>query len=86
MTPEIENLELSIKFPNDSDVIAEEARRFRALSAPDRMRAIRGLLEAGALMMRNSPKAAFLQTYTLQQEEAARKAIKDFIARHASPI
>ena len=76
-------MDLPIKFPRDEDVIAEEAARFRALSPENRMRSIRGLIEAGALMMRASPKAAFLRDYTLQQEECARQAVKEFIARHA---
>jgi hypothetical protein len=76
-------MNLPIKFPIDADIIAEEAARFRALSPLERMRSIRNLLEAGALMMRQSPKAAFLQEYTRQQEELAQKNIKEFIARHA---
>ena len=32
------------------------------------MRSIRGLFAAGGLMMRRSPKAAFLREYTLEQE------------------
>ena len=34
-------------------------------------------------MMRRSPKAAFLREYTLEQENRARQAVKEFIARHA---
>jgi hypothetical protein len=83
LTPEITPMDLPIKFPRDADVIAEEAARFRALSPQERMRSIRGILEAGALMMRNSPKAEFLREYTLQQEELYRQAVKEFIARNA---
>ena len=76
-------MDLPIKFASDADVIAEEAARFRALSPESRMRLIRELLTAGALMMKRSPKAAFLREYTVQQEELARQAVKEFIARHA---
>lgn len=76
-------MDLPIKFPSDADVIAEEAARFRALSPEQRMRAIRGILETGALLMRQSPNAEFLRAHTLEQEELAQKAIKEFIARHA---
>ena len=76
-------MELPIKFPSDADVIAEEAARFRALSPESRLQSIRGLLAAGALMMRRSPKSAFLRDYTLEQEELAHRAVKEFIARHA---
>ncbi len=76
-------MNLPVKFPSDADVIAQEVARFRALSAQNRVRSIRGLLAAGALMMRRSPKAAFLRDYTLQQENRARQAVKEFLARHA---
>ncbi len=76
-------MNLPIKFPSDVEVIAEEAARFRALSPESRMRSIRGLLAAGALMMQRSPKAAFLREYTLEQEDRAHQAFKEFIARHA---
>jgi hypothetical protein len=76
-------MNLPIKFPSDAEVIAEEAARFRALSPADRLRSIRGLLAAGALMMRRSPRAVFLRQYTLEQENRARQAVKEFLARHA---
>jgi hypothetical protein len=75
---------LPIKFPSDADVIIEEVACFRALSPENRMRAIRGMLAAGALIMRQSPKAAFLRKYTLEQENLSRQAVKEFVARHAS--
>ena len=76
-------MNLPLKFPADADVIAEEVTRFRALSPEQRVRSLRGLLAAGALMMRRSPKAAFLREYTQQQEDRARQAVKEFLARHA---
>lgn len=75
-------MHIPICFPSDTDVIAEEAARFRALSAADRLTAIRAILDAGELMMQRSPKAEFLRAWTLEQEEKARQAIKEFIARH----
>ncbi|HVA51112.1 MAG TPA: hypothetical protein VNH11_32525 [Pirellulales bacterium] len=79
-------MNLPIKFPSDADVIAEEAARFRALSPEQRMEVIRGVLEAGELLLKQSPQAEFLRAYTLEQEELARKAIKEFIARHGPPV
>ena len=61
-------MDLPIRFPSDTEVIAEEAARFRALSPEARVRSIRNLLEAGAWMMGQSPKAAFLEEYTRQNE------------------
>jgi hypothetical protein len=76
-------MDLSIKFPNEADVVIEEVKRFRALSPEDRMRVIRGLLDAGALMLKVSPKATVMHEQTLEQENLARQNIKEFIARHA---
>jgi hypothetical protein len=76
-------MDLPIKFPSDVDVITEEVARFRALSPESRVRVIRGLVATGALMMHRSPKAAFLRAYTLEQENRARQAVKEFLARHA---
>jgi hypothetical protein len=76
-------MNLPIKFPTDAEVIAREVALFRALSPEDRLRSIRGLLAAGALMLRRSPKAAFLRAYTLEQESRACHAVKEFVARHA---
>jgi hypothetical protein len=46
------------------------------------MRTIHGILAAGALMMRRSPRADFLHQVTLEQNSFARHAIKEFLARH----
>jgi hypothetical protein len=77
------NMQLPIEFASDADVIVEEVVRFRGLSPEQRLQSIRGLLAAGALMMRRSPKAVFLRAYTLEQVDRARQAVKEFIARHA---
>jgi hypothetical protein len=76
-------MQLPIAFPSDAEIIAEEAARFRALSPADRLRSIRALLAAGALMMQRSPKAAFLLEYTQEQENRSRQAVQEFLARHA---
>lgn len=76
-------MKLPIRFPNDADVIADEAARFRKLSPEERWRTFRGIVRVGALMIRRSPKSAFLRQHALEQEELARQAVKEFIARHA---
>jgi len=76
-------MNLPIKFPSEADVIREEVARFRALSPLERLAYIRGMIAAGALMMRQSPKADFLRRYTVEQENLAQQAVKDFISRHA---
>jgi len=77
-------MKLAIQFPSEVEVITEEVARFGALSPADRLRSIRRLLAAGALMMRISPEAGFLRDYTLEQENRTRQAVKEFLARHAS--
>lgn len=76
-------MKVPLQFPTDAKVIAEEAARFRALSPAHRLRSIQGLLAAGAIMMRRSPRADFLRKYTLEQENRARQAVKEFLERHA---
>ena len=46
------------------------------------MRVIRGLLNAGKLMLNRSPKAAFMRDQILEEKNLARQAIKEFIGRH----
>jgi hypothetical protein len=75
-------MELPIKFPSNEEVIIKDVARFRALSDVERMRAIRGLLKAGELVMRQSPNAASMREYALEQKRLTRQAIKEFIARH----
>ena len=55
-------MKLPIRFPADTDVIAEEAVRFRAALTPARrIQSIHGLLAAGGLLMSRSPNSAFLR-------------------------
>jgi hypothetical protein len=76
-------MNLPIKFPSDAEVIIEDVARFRALSPEERLRSIRDMHATGVLMMRQSPKAAFMREYAEKQKNLARLAIKEFIARHA---
>ncbi len=76
-------MELPIKFPSDTEVILEEVARFQALTPEKRLRSIRGILNAGALILRKSPKAAWLKQYSEEQELLAQHITREFIARHA---
>ena len=76
-------MNLPIRFPDDADVIAADAARFRALPPAARLRSIRGIIDAGALILRTSPKAAFLREYTAEQENGLRLAVREFTIRHA---
>lgn len=71
-----------LHFPNDAEVAAEEAARFREASPSDRIRAIQSAVAAGAVLIARSPKRAFIEAYRERQEELAREAITQFVARH----
>lgn len=75
-------MDVQLHFPSDAAVAAEEAARFRALSPAERMRVIRDTLNAGELLMRQSPKADFLRAYAAEQEELRQRAVRAFMARH----
>ena len=76
-------MDLPVKFPSETEVILEDVARFRALSPGERIRAIQGLLAAGAYLMRISPKADWAKQYSEEQKLLERRNIRDFIARHA---
>jgi hypothetical protein len=75
-------MDLPVKFPSETDVILEDVARFRALSPGEQLRCFRGMVNAGELMLRNSPKAAWLEEYSEDQERLAQRNIREFIARH----
>jgi hypothetical protein len=75
-------MDLPVRFPSESEVILEDVASFRALSPEERIRCLRDLVDAGALMARTSPKAAWLEAYSNEQERLAQRNIREFIARH----
>jgi hypothetical protein len=76
------NMELPIKFPSQTEVILEDVARFRALSPEEQIRSLQTLLNAGDLILRYSPKAAWAKQYAEEQEALAQRNIREFIARH----
>jgi len=75
-------MDLPIKFPSKTDVILEEVARFRALAPEEQFRSLRGLLNAGSLILQKSPKAAWAKQYAEEQEILAQQKIRHFITRH----
>jgi hypothetical protein len=75
-------MNMPIKFPDEADVIAEDAAEFRSLSPAERIKCIRGLLNTGEFLIRNSSKAAFVREYDLNEERELRRLIREFVARH----
>lgn len=72
-----------LRFPAAAEVNAEEAARFRGLSAEERIASIRSLLSAGDLLIRRSTQKDFLESHRQSQEDLARRAIQEFVGRHA---
>src|SRR5437868_2539941 len=68
-------MDLPVKFPSDGDVIREEVARFRALSPEERIAYIRDMIAAGAMMIRQSPKADVLRQQALEEKNLARQAV-----------
>ena len=61
-------MDLPVKFPSETEVILEDVAKFRALSPADQLGCFRGMVNAGELIMKNSPKAAWLEWYAEEQE------------------
>ncbi|MHB1558766.1 MAG: hypothetical protein ACYC61_15035 [Isosphaeraceae bacterium] len=75
-------MNLPIRFPSETEVILEDVARFRSLSRAEQLRSLGSLLRAGDVIIQASPKADFARTYAEEQELAARKATREFFARH----
>jgi hypothetical protein len=75
-------MDLPVKFPSETEVILADVASFQALPPAERLRCFRGMVNAGELMLRNSPKAAWLKEYSDEQERLAQRNILEFIERH----
>ena len=76
-------MNLPIKFPSDTEVILEEVARFQALTPEKRLRSIRGILNAGALILTAVAEGGLAKQYSEEQELLAQHITREFIARHA---
>jgi hypothetical protein len=75
-------VDLPIKFPDDADVIAEDAARFRALSSDSRVRALGECFQEYLFLISTSGRAEQLNNFALEEERQSQSAIRDFVARH----
>lgn len=73
---------LPIKFPSDSEVIAEEAARFRALSPEERVRTLGEMFHMYHFLAERSAKPEALAQFAREDEQRYRTAVKEFVARH----
>lgn len=75
-------MDLPVRFPSDTEVILEEVARMRALPVEEQARTYRSFLKSAAHLLARSPKAAWARRFADEQEELARRSIRDFIERH----
>jgi len=77
-------MDIPIRFPNNADVIAEDAARFRALSPEEQLKTIHELIKSGEFLMRNSNRQASLKQLAAIRMMEKHRAIREFVARHAT--
>jgi hypothetical protein len=83
MTPILEPaMDLPIKFPSETEVILEDVARFRARTPGEQVQMLLGLVKVADRIRRVSPKAAWAEQYTAEQEVLAQRRIREFLARH----
>lgn len=82
MNAGVQAVELPIKFPNDVEVIAEDAARFRALTAEERVHELGECFETFQFLADASGRRAEIERLAREDEERGRAAIVDFVPRH----
>ena len=75
-------MKLPITFPDDAQVIAEEAAYFRALSPEERVRSLDELFRLYHFLMASSGQPETLARLAREEEQRGRALIQDFVAHH----
>lgn len=79
-----------MNFPNQYDVIREEAERFQKLSCKDKLRSIAELMAMGSRMIDNNPERQLVLELQNADEDAWREAqfkvFSNYEAKHGSLI
>jgi hypothetical protein len=73
---------LPVKFPDNAEVIAEEAARFRALSPEERVRTIGEMFHLYHFLIAASARPEAASRLAEEDEERGRSLVQDFVARH----
>jgi hypothetical protein len=73
------NTEL-LRFPDEADVIREEAERFRRLSPTERFLAIVDLMASGQAIMRDSPHRLWAEQQRAAEKEEWRRFHRELFA------
>jgi len=77
-------MNLPIRFPNDADLIAEDAARFRALTAEEQVRALGDCFRDYQFLRTASGRAEEIDRFAEEEERLAWKAVQEFSRRHSS--
>ena len=77
-------METPIQFPRPADVIAEQALRFRRLSAAEQAREFAEVLEAGFQQLRGHPRRDAIEARYSSRSCSGKKAQRRVFTRHAS--
>jgi hypothetical protein len=75
-------MNLPIKFPKDEDVIAEEVRRFRALSPEGQVRELDEMFDVYHFLRTASGRPEVIDRMAADDERSEREAILEFAHRH----
>jgi hypothetical protein len=75
-------MNLPIRFPNDADVIYEDAARFRALSPEEQVRELDECFRLYRFLRTTSGRPEMIDRVAEEEERLGWKAIQEFAARH----
>jgi hypothetical protein len=74
----------SPRFPNEADVIFQEAQAFRRLTPTERFLAIVDLMASAETLMQTSPHGAAGKQQRAAEKEEWRRIHREIFARHGS--
>ena len=75
-------MNLPIRFPNDADVIYEDAARFRALASEEKIRQLGSSFQDYRSLRELSGRAEQIDRFAEEEERLEWQAVLDFAARH----
>ena len=75
-------MHLPIRFPDDSDTIAEDGARFRKLSPAERVREVCEMVRVYDFLAAHSSQPEANARLAEEEENRGRRAIEEFAARH----
>jgi hypothetical protein len=75
-------MNVPIQFPSEAETIREDTRRFRALSPEEQVRTLEEMFRLYHFLLKTSDQSEALARFAQDEEDAARIAIQQFVARH----